>query len=77
MEEDQAILKRLKQELNQRSQEGSLGGQRETYIRVMQELENRLRRETFWLQTRKPSVDHQLIQDPDHAFPPRWAISSI
>ena len=68
MEEDQAILKRLKQELNQRSQEGSLGGQRETYIRVMQELENRLRRETFWLQTRKPSVDHQLIQDPDHAF---------
>jgi hypothetical protein len=66
--QDQTILAALKKDLDRGQDSGQSRAEIELSRQVFEQLEARLQHERFWLNTQKPTVDHQLISDPEFEF---------
>lgn len=66
LETDQQIIRSLYLDMERLRQQGN-GSKIDSYRTVVSELESRIQREQFWLNTKKPGVSNTLSDD--HSFP--------
>jgi hypothetical protein len=66
--DDQRVVQCLYRDMEQLQVRASGAAKVESYRTVIAKLEQQLRHEAFWLERKKPQVNHTLRQDPQFAF---------